>query len=81
MRAMVASLLLAAAAPQDGAAERILKKHQSLRPSEEELAFYRLDWAADLAAALRRAKTEQRPVFFIATQQGQGAGNLFRGQC
>lgn len=75
------TLLLALALLAQDDAGRILEKYRAARPTDEALGIYRLDWADDLKSALERAKTERRPIFFVATQQLEDAGSLYNGHC
>lgn len=57
-------LLLLAASDAD----RILEAYERALPADERLAFYRLDWEPDIDAALERAESERRPVFFMQVE-------------
>jgi len=61
------ALLLTASfcSAQNAQAKDIFSRYEDLRPSERELAMYRLDWAESLEVALERAAKESRPVFLI----------------
>lgn len=67
----------AAAADADVAA--ILGQFDKARPGADALAFYSLDWAPDLQSALRRARTERRPVFLIANTNITAGCNFYSG--
>jgi len=61
---------------------KTLEKHvQAAYPSKKELAVYSLDWEPTLAAARKRAKAEQRPIFFIVVTNYTGPTNFFSGHC
>jgi len=61
---------------------KLLEKHvQAAYPSKKELAVYSLDWEPTLAAARKRAKLEQRPIFFIVVTNYTGPTNFFSGHC
>ena len=64
---------------QDKAAKRILAKFDEMRPSEEELAMYRLDWADSLEHALDRAKSENRPIVLVIIHAKYG--DITSGHC
>ena len=61
------ALLLTASfcSAQNAQAKDIFSRYEDLRPSERELAMYRLDWAESVEVALERAAKESRPVFLI----------------
>ena len=64
---------------EDSAAKRILAGHQALRPAVKDLAMYRLDWAASLDDALKRAAKESRPVYLIIIHAKYG--DIRSGHC
>lgn len=64
---------------QDSEASEILDRYESLRPTERELALFRLDWAATLHEAKERAVREGRPVFLISVENEHGG--LYGGHC
>ena len=68
-----------AALAQDRAADEARRKYEAARPSESELAMYKLDWAATLEEAQTRAAKERRPVFLVVIHAKYG--NLFTGHC
>ena len=80
MKAM-AAVLLSLFVLQDGESARILEKFKALRPSDELLRIYRLNWAADFASAKVRAAKEKRPIFFIAVTNITGPDTFFTGHC
>ncbi len=57
---------------QDEDAEQILARFDSIRPTANELAMYRLDWAGSLDEALQRAAAEGRPVFLVVIHAKYG---------
>jgi predicted component of type VI protein secretion system len=83
----VALALLASAAPiaakdaDTAEADRILERYEQCRPSQQELAFFQLDWARDLDEAKTRAKKEKRPIFFIWLTNKSGPTRFFSGHC
>ena len=76
---MITLLLLAAL--QDPDVERIQKKFESTRPSDKELAIFRLDWDPDFAKAKERALKEGRPFIFIWNSNITGPDSLYTGHC
>ena len=62
---LFAVLAASIASAQDGLIDRVLAKYDSIRPSERELAMYRLDWANSLSDAQQRAGREGRPIVLI----------------
>ncbi len=68
--AFLAALLALPALGQELPAEvtRVLDMHRKIRPGEEELAVYRLDWVDTLEEAQRRAAAEGRPVCLVANR-------------
>jgi len=63
----------------DRNAKRILDRYQTLRPQEKKLAIYRLDWAASLDVALKRAAKEKRPICLIIIHAKYG--DIASGHC
>jgi hypothetical protein len=57
----------------------VLEKFQSVRPTEADLALYRLDWMPTLEAAKERAAKEERPIFLVVVTNS--FGDLFSGHC
>jgi hypothetical protein len=80
---LVLSAALAAApfivAAPEHEAERILERYEELRPTEAELAMYRLDWADSLSDALKRSKKEKRPVLLVIIHARYG--DITSGHC
>lgn len=64
---------------QDKAAKRILAQYDEMRPNDEELAMYRLDWADSLELALERAKSENRPIVLVVIHAKYG--DITSGHC
>ncbi len=81
MKSAALAILSLLAVGQDGEEARLLARYRECRPSDDSLRFYRLDWAADLAAAKARAAKERRPVFFIAVTNISGPDTFFTGHC
>lgn len=49
------------------------------KPADRTLAFYSLDWAANLKEALARGKAERRPIFLIANTNITAGCNFYTG--
>jgi len=64
---------------QDIDARRILKRYESARPTDRELAMYRLDWSSSLDQALERAARESRPIFLVIIHARYG--DISSGHC
>ncbi len=64
---------------QDVDARRILKHYKSARPTEQDLAMYRLDWSSSLDDALERAARESRPIFLVIIHARYG--DISSGHC
>jgi hypothetical protein len=58
---------------------RIAAKYRAIRPHDEELAMYRLDWAESLSIAQERARSENRPVCLAVIHARYG--DLISGHC
>jgi hypothetical protein len=72
-------LLNSSAAAQTEDAQLVLDRYQVIRPSDDELAMYRLDWAPSLEAALKRSAIEKRPVALVIIHAQYG--DLSSGHC
>ena len=72
-------LLSSSAAAQTEDAQLVLDRYQLIRPSDDELAMYRLDWAPSLEAALKRSAIENRPVALVVIHARYG--DLSSGHC
>jgi hypothetical protein len=57
----------------------VLDKFQSVRPTEADLALYRLDWMPTLKEAREKAAREERPIFLVVVTNS--FGDLFSGHC
>ena len=77
------ALTLAVATTVAGAqtedARLVLDRYRELKPTDDELAMYRLDWVNSLEAAKRLAAKENRPILVFAIHARYG--NLFTGHC
>lgn len=78
LAAQSAALAIGAETP-DGAVREVLEKFRAIRPHEEDLAVYGLDWAPTLKEAKARAAKEHRPVFLIIVTNS--FGNIYTGHC
>jgi len=67
------------ATAQDSQIKRVLVKYEAMRPSDQELAMYRLDWADSLEEAKQRAAKEGRPIFLIIIHAKYG--DISSGHC
>jgi hypothetical protein len=72
-------LTVGVSSAQDQQVQRVLTKFERFRPSERELAMYRLDWAESLDDALQRAKRERRPVVLVVIHAQYG--DIHSGHC
>ena len=80
--ALSLALLLCAAGSlraEDLAVERGLTSYHLMRPSEKDLAIYRLDWASSLDEAQRRAAREGRPICLVIIHSKYG--DIASGHC
>ncbi len=64
---------------QDKDSSQMLSRYEANRPSDRELAMYRLDWAQSLDEALNRAAEEQRPIFLVIIHAKYG--DIASGHC
>ena len=67
------------ATAQDSQVKRVLVKYEAMRPSDRELAMYRLDWAESLEEAKQRAVKEGRPIFLVIIHAKYG--DISTGHC
>lgn len=58
---------------------RLAAKYRAIRPNDNELAMYRLDWAESLSVARERAQSENRPVCLAVIHARYG--DLTSGHC
>jgi hypothetical protein len=77
--ALALSVVTTAAGAQTDEARRVLDRFRELRPTDDELAMYRVDWVDSLDAAKRRAAEEDRPIVVVAIHARYG--DLFTGHC
>jgi hypothetical protein len=81
-RTCVWLILLTASVPavaQEPAVQRVLRQFETAKPTERSMAFYSLDWVANLADAKSRALKEQRPIFLILNTNITAGTNLYSG--
>ena len=76
---LAAVLASSIASARDEQIDRVLSKYDRIRPSERELAMYRLDWADSLDDALQRATREGRPILLIIIHAKYG--DILSGHC
>jgi hypothetical protein len=67
------------ATAQDAAVRQVLAKYDALRPGDDDLAIYRLDWEESLPTAQRRAGEENRPVCLVIIHARYG--DITSGHC
>ena len=77
--AMALAVATTAAGAQTEDARQVLDRYRKLKPTDDELAMYRLDWVGSLEAAKRRAVEENRPILVFAIHARYG--DLFTGHC
>ena len=76
---MALALVATQASAQSDDARQVLDHYRALKPNEDDLAMYRLDWVSSLETAKRRAAEEKRPILVIAVHARYG--DLFTGHC
>tara|TARA_B100001123_G_scaffold371883_1_gene435420 strand:- start:259 stop:510 length:252 start_codon:yes stop_codon:yes gene_type:complete len=64
---------------ENPSAKRILAGYNTLRPTVNDLAMYRLDWEDSLHGALERAAKENRPICLIIIHAKYG--DITSGHC
>ena len=64
---------------QDAEARRVVERFEQLKPGEDDLAMYRLDWESSLTDAQRRAKRENRPICLVIIHARYG--DITSGHC
>ncbi len=77
--AMALAVATTAAGDQTEDARQMLDRYRELKPTDDELAMYRLDWVDSLEVAKRRAADENRPILVVAIHARYG--DLFTGHC
>ncbi|MBI2923927.1 MAG: hypothetical protein HYY18_22945 [Planctomycetes bacterium] len=76
---VVAFLMAVSVSAQSPPAKDTLERFRQLRPGDEDLAMYRLDWAPSFEAAQRRAAKEKRPVLLVVIHAKYG--DMISGHC
>ena len=76
---LVAVLTATAGLADDAAVRRLLVKYQVMRPDDDALAMYRLDWEMSLPAAQQRALLENRPICLVVIHARYG--DITSGHC
>ena len=77
--ALVPVLTATAGLANDLSVRQLLEKYRTMRPEDDELAMYRLDWEASLPAAQQRALLENRPVCLVVIHARYG--DITSGHC
>ena len=77
--ALALAAVTTATRAQTDEARQVLDRYRELKPTDDELAMYRLDWVNSLEAAKRRAAEEDRPILVVAIHARYG--DLFTGHC
>ncbi len=77
---LCALFLLAVSASAEGpTAAEVLSRFQKLRPTDDDLLMYRLDWASSFEEAQARGAKEHRPIFVVCISAHYG--DLYSGHC
>ncbi len=77
---LCALLLFAVSAYAEGpSAADVLSRFQEVRPTDDDLLMYRLDWAATFEEAQARSAREHRPIFVVCISAHYG--DLYSGHC
>ena len=63
----------------DGDVRTTLDKYRLLRPADNDLAIFQLDWVPSLKGATERAARERRPILLLVVTNSYS--NLFTGHC
>ena len=83
MRPILCGLLTlvttAATLADESSVAPLAAKYRAIRPSDDKLAVYRLDWAESLSIAQERARSENRPVCLAVIHARYG--DLTSGHC
>ncbi|MCC6741310.1 MAG: hypothetical protein IT452_19870 [Planctomycetia bacterium] len=80
LRTATAVLVLSLSAfAQSPEASSALERFAKLRPGNDDLAMYRLDWAESLAAAEKKAAAEKRPILLVVIHAKYG--DMITGHC
>jgi hypothetical protein len=76
---LLAALTACAALASEPSVRRLLGKYNTIRPDDDQLAMYRLDWVESLADAQDLALLENRPVCLMVIHARYG--NITSGHC
>ena len=68
-----------AALADEMSVRQLLAKYDAIRPDDDQLAMYRLDWETSLATAQQRARSENRPVCLVVIHARYG--DVTSGHC
>ena len=83
MRPILCGLLtlvtITATLADESSVAQLAAKYRAIRPSDDKLAVYRLDWAESLSIAQERAQSENRPVCLAVIHARYG--DLTSGHC
>ena len=77
--AFVVLLTATAGLADQPSVRRLLGKYNTIRPDDDQLAMYRLDWVESLADAQDLALLENRPVCLVVIHARYG--NIASGHC
>ena len=76
---LLAALTATAALASEPSVRQLLSKYNTIRPDNDQLAMYRLDWVESLADAQDLALLENRPVCLVVIHARYG--NVTSGHC
>jgi len=83
MRSLICALLTlltaTAGLADEPSVRRLLAKYHAIRPDDDQLAMYRLDWETSLTTAQERALLENRPVCLVVIHARYG--DITSGHC
>ena len=63
--AFFTALATTAALADEMSVRQLLAKYDAIRPDDDQLAMYRLDWETSLATAQQRPRSDNRPVCLV----------------
>jgi hypothetical protein len=76
---LLAALTATAALASEPSVRRLLGKYNTIRPDDDQLAMYRLDWVESLADAQDLALLDNRPVCLVVIHARYG--DITSGHC
>jgi len=76
---LLTTLTATAGLASEPSVRRLLARYNTIRPDDDQLAMYRLDWVASLAEAQDLALLENRPVCLVVIHARYG--NITSGHC